>query len=85
MTEIENVLRADYDFSDDPLEIDDIDGLDEAIERVAETKERELVRCESRVADYDVYWNTKTNTVRVGAVCIEASYEVPQDYIESDD
>jgi len=72
------VLTADYDFSDEPIETSDIDGLDEAIERVRETKEREFVRCDERVSDYDVYWNESTDSVRIGVVCLEASYEVQE-------
>jgi len=85
MTEIEQVLSADYDFGDEPLDISKIDGLEAAIKRVAETKDKELVRCEDRVPNYEVYWNDKTNTVRVAAVCLEVSYEVPQEYIEDND
>ena len=44
-----------------------------------ETKEKELVRCEDRVCDYDVYWNSKTNAVRIAAVAMGASYEVTND------
>jgi len=78
MPTAENVLQADYEFTDEPLETDDIAGLNEAISRVRETKERELVRCEERVPDYDVYWNEKTNAVRVAAVVLKVSYEVPE-------
>ncbi len=72
----EQVLTASYDWSDEPLNVDDIDGLREAVERVRDTKEKELVRCEERVADYDVYWNEKTDSVRIAAVAVGASYEV---------
>ena len=75
----ENVLTASYEWSDGPLNVDEIDGLRDAVERVRETHEKELVRCEDRVADYDVYWNPKTDAVRIGAVAMGASYEVIDD------
>lgn len=79
MVEAKQVLTAEFEFSDDPIETDEIDGLNDAIERVRETKEKEIVRCDGRVADYDVYWNEKTDAVRVAAVVLGASYEVPAD------
>lgn len=83
MTEAEQVLTADYDWTDEPIDIESIDGLPEAIEQVAEERdENVLVRCEDRVADYDVYWNSKTETVRFAAVVVGASYEVPEEYID---
>lgn len=73
----EQVLTADYTVSDDPLAVDNIDGLREAIERIQEAEEgREFVRCEDRVMNYDVYWNEKTETVRIGATAMLASYEL---------
>lgn len=81
MTKAKQVLTADYDFSDEPLDITEIDGLESAIREVAQTKEKQLVRCDDRVSDYDVYWNSTTDTVRVGAVVLAASYEVPQEHI----
>ena len=75
----EQVLTASFDWTDEPVDPSEIPGLMDAIERVAETKEKELVRCEDRVSDYDVYWNDKTNTVRFAAVVPGASYEVPED------
>jgi len=75
----EQVLTAQYEVSDEPLQIDRIDGLREAVNRVQETHERELVRCEDRVMNYDVYYNTKTESVRIGAVAMLASYEVTQE------
>ena len=80
-TEAKNVLRAEYEFSDDPLELDAIDGIYAAIEEVAQTKEAAIVECEERVPDYKVYWNSKTDTVRIGAIPVCASYEVPKDYV----
>ena len=78
--EAEQVLTASYDMTDAPLQINDIPGLRDAIERVADAEGgRELVRCEDRVMDYDVYWNDKTETVRIGAVAMLASYEVDLD------
>jgi len=75
--EAEQVLTADYDTTDAPLQINDIPGLRDAVERVADAEGgRELVRCEDRVMNYDVYWNSKTGTVRIGAVAMLASYEV---------
>jgi len=76
MTKAKQVLTASYEWDDEPLETDSIDGLNDAIDRVREYKDKELVRCEDRVADYDVYWNEKTDSVRVAAVAIGASYEV---------
>ena len=80
--EIENVLRADYQFSDKPLDLTGIDGIYEAIREVAETQEDVIVECEDRVPDYRVYWNSSTGTARVGAFALYASYEVPKEYIE---
>jgi len=80
--EIENVLRAEYEFSDEPLELAGIDGIHEAIEHVAESQESVVVECDDRVPDYKVYWNTKTDTVRVGALVTGASYEVPQEHTD---
>jgi len=81
-TEAENVLRAEYEFSDDPLELGAIDGIYAAIQEVAETKEAAIVECEDRVPDYKVYWNSKTDTVRIGAIPVCASYEVPKEYVD---
>jgi len=80
--EIENVLRAEYEFTDEPLSLSEIDGIYEAIREVAETQEAVIVECGDRVPDYKVYWNSKTGTVRVGAYALCASYEVPQEYTE---
>jgi len=78
--EAEQVLTADYDMSDAPLPINDIPGLRDAVERVLDAEEgRELVRCDERVMDYDVYWNDKTDTARIGAVAMLASYEVDEE------
>lgn len=75
----EQKLTASYNWSDEPLDTSDIDGLEEAIERVeANHEEKVLVRCEDRVADYDVYWNSKTDAVRIAAIAPGASYEVPE-------
>jgi len=73
----ENVLRAEYEFSDEPLDVDEINGLREAITEVAETKEPAYVPSEDRVSDYKVYWNDSTDSVRIGAIPVCASYEVP--------
>jgi len=62
-TEAENKLRAEYEFSDEPLDLTGIEGVYDAIDEVAETKEPVIVECEDRVPDYKVYWNTKTDTV----------------------
>jgi hypothetical protein len=78
----ENVLRAEYEFNDEPLNLTDIDGIYNAIAEVADTKESVLVECEDRVPDYKVYWNSKTDTVRIGAYVIGASYEVPTEYTD---
>jgi len=76
----EQTLTASYNWSDKPLETNDIDGLNEAIDTVADNHDtRILVRCEGRVADYDVYWNDKTDAVRVAAVAPGATYEVPDE------
>jgi hypothetical protein len=77
-----NVLTADYEFNDTPLPVGDIPGLMDTVREVAETKEKTLVRCEGRVCDYDVYWNSKTDTVRIAAVVPGASYEVPQEELD---
>ena len=76
----EKKLTADYSWSDEPLETNEIDGLNEAVERVEDDHdERVLVRCEDRVADYDVYWNSKTDAVRIAALVTGATYEVPDE------
>lgn len=80
--EIENVLRAEYEFTDEPLSLEQIDGVYEAIREVAETKDAVIVECDERVPDYKVYWNEKTDSVRVGAYALCASYEVPQEYTD---
>lgn len=78
--ECEQKLTASYDWNDSPLNTGDIEGLDEAIEQVDENHdERVLVRCEDRVADYDVYWNSKTDTVRIAALVTGATYEAPDE------
>lgn len=79
--EIENVLRAEYEFSDEPLDLTGIDGIYEAIREVAETHEDVIVECEERIPDYKIYWNSSTGTVRVGAFALCASYEVPEEFI----
>jgi len=80
----EQVLTAEYDLTDRDLNVDNIDGLREAVNRVHESKERELVRCENRVGNYDVYWNSKTDAVRIGATFRLASYEVDPDDLQSE-
>lgn len=73
----EQVLTADYEMSDESLVVDNINGLRAAVERIQEAQEGdELVRCPDRVMDYKVYWNEKTETVRIGAVAMLASYEI---------
>lgn len=81
-TEAENKLRAEYEFSDEPLDLTGIEGIYDAIDEVAETKKPVIVECEDQVPDYKVYWNTKTDTVRIGAIPVCATYEVPQEYTE---
>jgi len=81
-TEAENKLRAEYEFSDDPLTLEGIGGIYDAIREVAKTKDSALVECEDRVPDYKVYWNSKTDTVRIGAYVIGASYEVPAEFTD---
>jgi hypothetical protein len=80
--EIENVLRVEYEFSDEPLDLSAIDGIYAAIREVAETQEAVIVECEDLAADYKVYWNSNTGTVRVGAIALCASYKVPKSYID---
>ena len=72
----EQVLTAEFEFNDEPLLIDEIDGLKEVVKEVRETKEKTLHRCEDRVVDYDVYWNSKTESVRIAAIVPRVSYEV---------
>jgi len=81
-TEAENKIRAEYEFSDEPLDLTGIEGIYDAINEVAETKEPVIVECEDRIPDYKVYWNTKTDTVRIGAIPVCATYEVPKEYTE---
>jgi len=80
----EQVLTADYEMSDEPLALDDVDGLYDAVKEVAETKEDVYLECDGRVADYKVYWNEKTETVRFAAYMAQASYEVPKEVIQND-
>lgn len=76
----EQTLTASYEWTDKPLETNDIDGLNEAIDAVDDDHDkRVLVRCEDRVADYDVYWNDKTESVRIAALAPGATYEVPDE------
>lgn len=82
MTEAKQVLTADFTFDDKPLQVDEIDGLMETVQAVAEHENKTLHRCENRVCDYDVYWNEKTNTVRIAAVVPGASYEVSEEAIK---
>jgi len=82
MTEAENKLRADYDFNDEPVEIEDKDGLPEAIQEVSETKESVYVPQPESVADYKVYWDHKTDSVRFAAMVAGATYEVPDSFVE---
>jgi hypothetical protein len=79
--EAEQVLTANYEFNDEPLPLDAIDGVYDAIEEVAETGNAVIVECEDRVPDYRVYWNEKTSTVRIGALVLKASYEVPDEFV----
>lgn len=77
----EQKITASYDWTDAPLETNKIDGLNEAIEAVRDDHDKKiLVRCDERVADYDVYWNGATDAVRVAAVAMGASYEVPTEH-----
>lgn len=79
MTEAEKVLTASYEMTAEPIETDEIDGLNDAIEEVARTHQSRLVRCDDRVVDYDVYWNSTTETIRIAALAATASYEVPSE------
>lgn len=80
--EAKNVLRADYEFSDDPLDLTAIDGIHDAISEVADTHGEVFVEAPDRIPSYKVYWNDKTDTVRIGAMPICASYEVPKEYTD---
>ena len=75
----EQKLTVSFDWSDEPLNVDEIDGLRDAVERVRKTHEKELVRCDDRVPDYDVYWNDKTDAVRIAALVPGCSWEVTDD------
>lgn len=75
----EQVLTADYEMSDEPLVIDDIDGLREAIEQVQDAEDGSaFVQCDDRVMDYKAYWNDKTESVRIAAVAMQAAYEIDE-------
>ena len=64
---------------DEPLVIDDIDGLREAIEQVQDAEDGSaFVQCDDRVMDYKAYWNDKTESVRIAAVA-ESEFV---DYVE---
>jgi hypothetical protein len=82
MTKAENKLTASYNFNGDPVEIEEKEGLTEAIKEVQETKERLYVPQEDRVVDYEVYWNEKTDAVRFAALVAGATYEVPDEFFE---
>jgi len=82
MTEARQVLKADYTFSDSGLDVEEIPGLPEAIKQTANDKETRIVRCEDRVCNYDVYWNSTTGTVRFAAIPPAVTYEVPKEYIK---
>jgi hypothetical protein len=73
----EQVLTADYEMTDKPLNVGEIPGVKDAVGRIQNQESgREFVRCEERVMNYDVYWNEKTDSVRIAAVAMLASYEV---------
>jgi len=75
----EQVLTANYEWTDEPLDIGKIDGLPEAVSRIQEAQEgKEFVRCENRVPDYDVYWNETTESVRIAAKPNCVSYELDE-------
>lgn len=80
MTEAHQVLTAEYDVTDDPINIDEINGLTSAIEAVREAGEgHRWVDPEDRVGCYRVYWNEATDDVRIGFFAMLASYEPPED------
>lgn len=80
MAEAEQVLTADYDVTDDPIDIDEIDGLAHAIEAVRNDGEGyRWVDPPDRVGYYRVYWNGATDDVRIGFFAMLASYEPPED------
>jgi len=82
MTKAENKLTASYTFDDDPVEIEEKEGLTEAIKEVQETKEHLYVPQDDSVVDYKVYWNEKTDAVRFAALVAGAAYEVPDEFFE---
>lgn len=85
MTEARNVLTASYEFTDEPVEIEEKDGLAEAIQHVSENKDDpQYVEQPDSVYDYKVYWNPKTDTVRFAAMAPGASYEVPDVFLNGD-
>jgi hypothetical protein len=77
-----NVLTATYEFNDDPLTVTEIDGLLEAVREVAEAEGGERIVEADRVPDYKVYWNSKTETVRIGALVMGASWEVTEEELD---
>lgn len=80
MTKAEQVLTAEYDVADDPINIDEIEGLASAIEAVRNDAEgHQWVDPEGRVGCYRVYWNDATDDVRVGFFAMLVSYEPPGD------
>ena len=72
----EQVMTAEYSFSDEDLPVSDIDGLSDTVQSVREDKIKRFHRCEDRLCNYDVYWNEKTDSVRIAAVVPAATYEV---------
>lgn len=79
MTEAQQCLTASYTFGDEPLVIEDTPGLKDAVETVnADHSEEIYVRQDDGVIDYKVYWNSSTETVRIAALVVGATYEVPE-------
>jgi len=72
----EKVLDVDHTFSDEPLEMSKIDGLEDAVRGCYEDGEDRIVRdSEKRFRAYMVYWNAGTETVRVAIAPACATYE----------
>lgn len=80
--EARNVLTATYEFNDEPLTVTEIDGLRAAVQEIAAAEEGETIVEADRVPDYKVYWNSKTETVRIGALVMGASWEVTEEELD---
>lgn len=74
--EAERVMTYNPEFSDEPLSVDDTEGLREAVKRIQDAAEGEEYVLPDGMVNYKVYWNEPTESVRIGVLAMGASYEV---------